>query len=100
LVLDPSTAYHMANLEFSRDDEAAADAGALKWLHSAHVRHGGLASLFERVSKRYGDSMPKWLSTHPSNADRVAKLKREPEPSDVSPVLSKDAFALLRRGCD
>jgi beta-barrel assembly-enhancing protease len=100
LVLDPSTAYHIANLEFSRADEAAADAGALQRLRAARIRHDGLATFFERISKRYGNSVPKWLSTHPSNADRVAKLRSEPEPAAAEPALSAEAFAVLQRGCD
>lgn len=101
LVLDPTTAYRVANLEFSRGDEAAADAGALARLRRAHVRHDGLASFFERVSKRYGgDSIPKWLSTHPSNADRIAKLRRTPATADVTPALSAEDFALLQTGCE
>jgi Zn-dependent protease with chaperone function len=100
LVIDPSTAYHIANLEFSREDEALADAGAVQRLRAAHIRHAGLAAFFERITKRYGDSVPKWLSTHPSNADRIAKLRAAPEALDVQPALSQEAFALLQRGCD
>jgi predicted Zn-dependent protease len=100
LVLDPSTAYHIANLEFSRADEAAADAGALRRLRAAHIRHDGLSTFFERITKRYGDSVPKWLSTHPSNADRIQKLRAIPEPEGARPALSEADFALLQRGCD
>jgi predicted Zn-dependent protease len=69
-------------------------------LRAAHIRHAGLAAFFERITKRYGDSVPKWLSTHPSNADRIAKLRAAPEALDVQPALSQEAFALLQRGCD
>ncbi len=100
LVLDPSTAYHVANLEFSRGDEAAADAGALARLRRARIRHDGLASFFERISKRYGgDALPKWLSTHPSNSERIAKLRSAPELADATPALSPEDFALLKTGC-
>lgn len=101
LVLDPSTAYRVANLEFSRADEAAADAGALARLRQAHIRQDGLATFFERLGKRYGgDAPPKWLSTHPSHRERVEVLRRAPPLPDARPALSTEDFALLQRGCE
>jgi len=101
LVLDPSTAYRIANLEFSREDEAAADAGALARLRRARIRQDGLASFFERLGKRYGgDTLPKWLSTHPSNRERVRVLRRAAPVADARPALSAADFELLQRGCD
>jgi predicted Zn-dependent protease len=74
MVVDPSTAYRVASLEFSRDDEASADKGAVARLHQAGFDHAGLARFFERMIA-VTDATPAWLSTHPSSKERVRALR-------------------------
>jgi Zn-dependent protease with chaperone function len=64
LVVDPTTAYRVANLKFSRADETAADSGAVVRLHHAGLSHRGMLAFFERQQKALGVDGPSWLSTH------------------------------------
>ncbi|MDB4973579.1 MAG: hypothetical protein JWN48_1920 [Myxococcaceae bacterium] len=99
LVLDPSTAYRIANLEFSRDDEQAADASAVTRLHRAGLSHAGLTRFFERLSRKHGDGAPAWLSTHPSTAARIEALKAVPDVRAPRAPLSKPQLEQLRATC-
>ena len=66
LLIDPSTAYKLADLKFSRDTESSADQGAFAMLKRAQISTKGMASFFRRIEK-----MDKWVptivSTHPSS---------------------------------
>lgn len=101
LVIDPTTAYRIANLEFSRGDEQDADAGAVRRLHRAGMTHTGLAAFFERIKK--DESMadgPEWLSTHPSTGSRLERLKRVQDIASPARVLSADQLAALQHACE
>jgi predicted Zn-dependent protease len=99
LVVDPSTAYHVANLEFSRDDEDAADRGAVARLHRAGLSHQGLSTFFQRLHAAEKGDGPEWLSTHPSTGQRIERLARVPDLGSPRPALEQANFAVLQRGC-
>ncbi len=52
MVVDPGTAYRVANLKFSREDEASADRAAAMMLHRAGISHRGLTAFFERLNRK------------------------------------------------
>lgn len=63
----------LVSLSYSRDDEAEADAMALKILKAANIRSGGLVSFFERLRTTEGKglALPAFLSTHPETETRI-----------------------------
>jgi predicted Zn-dependent protease len=100
MVIDPTTAYRIANLEFSRSDEMEADAGAVKRLHRAGLSHTGLLKFFERI--QHGESSadgPEWLSTHPSTDARIARLKDIEDLASPVRALDADQLAALKNAC-
>jgi beta-barrel assembly-enhancing protease len=101
LVIDPTTAYRIANLEFSRSDELEADAGAVTRLHRAGMSHHGLLTFFEKIRKdpESGDG-PEWLSTHPATESRIAKLKSLPDVAQPARVLDDEERAALKHACE
>jgi predicted Zn-dependent protease len=99
LVVDPTTAYRVANLQFSRADEMAADSGAVTRLHRAGLSHRGMLSFFKRRQKEASLAGPSWLSTHPSASDRIARLNAVKDLPGARPALDAEDFALLQTGC-
>ena len=100
LVVDPSTAYRVANLKFSRSDEDAADSGAVTRLHRAGISHQGLIQFFERLRGEHDIDGPAWLSTHPSTGDRIDRLRALPDLRDAKPALDEAQYRALKQGCD
>ena len=101
LVVDPSTAYRIANLEFTREDEASADAGAIARLHRAGASHRGLLRFFQRVKEAHGSSEgPAWLSSHPSTAARIRALEEADDIDQPAQLLSSAQLEVLRDGCE
>jgi hypothetical protein len=100
MVIDPTTAFKIATLQFSRDDEVEADRGAVEMLTRAGIRRDGFAVFFERLSEREGD-LPEWLSTHPSSESRaeIAIIGFESE-SDTRPAMSNEAWETLLAVCN
>lgn len=74
LVIDPKTALDVTNLRFSRDDERAADRGALDRLAAGHISADGFALFFERLRAK-SDVVPAWISSHPASAERLAHIR-------------------------
>lgn len=99
LVIDPSTAYRIANLEFSREDEQAADDAAVQRLHRAGFSHRGLSSFFERITKEHGEEGPAWLSTHPSTRARITALRGVRDVALAQAPFSAGELAVLRETC-
>jgi Zn-dependent protease with chaperone function len=66
----------LASLAYSRDHEASADGIGIKTSHAAGYDPAALATFFETLSEDYGDEGPEWMSTHPSNADRIETIKK------------------------
>jgi predicted Zn-dependent protease len=101
MVVDPTTAYRIATLEFSRSDEAEADRGAVARLHRAKLRHTGLIAFFERAQKKHGEGGPAWLSTHPSHDQRIATLRatKDVPEAEARAALSEAELSALRAAC-
>lgn len=100
LVLDPSTAYRIANLEFTRADEQAADDGAVRRLHARGFSHRGLIAFFEHAEEEYGGGEgPSWLSTHPSTEARLARLRAVRDLETPRAPVSDAELETLRRAC-
>jgi len=99
MMIDPSTAYQILNLSFSREDEQAADDGAVARLHAHGYSHRGLQSFFERLAKKHGDGGPAWLSTHPSTDARIAALAARADVEHAAAPLSPDVMDALRNVC-
>lgn len=101
LVIDPTTAYRIANLEFSRSDELEADAGAVLRLHRAGITHKGLIKFFDKIrSDADGGDGPEWLSTHPATESRIAKLKDLRDVAKPVRVLDDEQLAALKHACE
>lgn len=80
LLGDPSTLTSMVllqagSLTFNRDFESQADAGGIERLRKAGVPPESLASFFRKMSEERSASPIAWISTHPSDADRIAAIE-------------------------
>jgi beta-barrel assembly-enhancing protease len=71
-----SAALDLTSLRFSREQELAADRGALDRLERARLSGAGLVSFFDRLA-RQGGVLPPFLSSHPAPAARSARLLDE-----------------------
>ncbi|OGS81044.1 MAG: hypothetical protein A2Z94_04695 [Gallionellales bacterium GWA2_55_18] len=87
----------LAGMQFSRAQEAAADAGGYQRLLAAKIDPRGMASFFETLSGQQGD-LPgglSLLSTHPASAERAAALKAQLQSAPSFPPLPYD-WATIR----
>jgi predicted Zn-dependent protease len=99
MVIDPSTAFQIATLEFSREDEAEADRGALEMLERASIHSDGLSDFFERLEAK-GEELPEWLSSHPASARRAtAATVRIEAGAALRPALSPEAWQAVKQAC-
>jgi Zn-dependent protease with chaperone function len=99
MVIDPTTAFQIATLKFSREDEAEADRGAVKMLNRAGIEPGGFAAFFERLSEGEG-VVPEWLSTHPASEDRAEIAASALETNqDTRPAMTDEAWEALLSVC-
>lgn len=99
MVLDPTTAFHLVNLRFSREEEAAADAGAALALDRARVSRRGLYDFFQRL-RAETDVVPDWLSNHPSSESRARLIGDGANgPAGATPALAPEAFEALKSAC-
>ncbi|MEQ1875647.1 MAG: M48 family metallopeptidase [Bdellovibrionia bacterium] len=74
LVVDPSTAYKLADLKFSRDLEASADDGAFEMLNRSEIPTSGMARFFRRIGTA-DKWIPSIISTHPSSEKRAKQAE-------------------------
>jgi len=67
----------LGTLQYSRQNEEEADAEGLRMLRKAGINPAGMIALLESLQKEEGKApaLVKYLSTHPSTADRIEKLK-------------------------
>lgn len=82
----------LAGMQFSREQEASADAGGYGRLLAAKIDPRGMASFFETLSKQQGD-LPgalSLLSTHPASAERAAAIKEKLQTAPPFPPLAYD----------
>jgi Zn-dependent protease with chaperone function len=97
MVVDPMTGSRIANLEFTREDEQAADDGAVARLHDAGFSHRGLISFFERIQKEDGpDGESSLLSSHPSTEARLQALRKQTDVTSRREPLSDDDLSVLQ----
>jgi beta-barrel assembly-enhancing protease len=97
MIVDPGTAFAIANQRFPRADERAADAGALDRLDRARIGRAGFAAFFRRLQAD-SDNLPAWLSTHPASAERLQTIGTASAPG-VTPALTDAAWSALRAAC-
>lgn len=86
----------LAGMQFSRAQEAAADAGGYGRLLAAKIDPRGMASFFETLSSQQGD-LPgalSLLSTHPASAERAAAIKAQLQTAPSFPPLTYDWAAI------
>lgn len=86
----------LADMQFSRDQEAAADAGGYARLLAAKIDPHGMASFFDTLTKQQND-MPgalNLLSTHPASAERAANIKAQLQTAPSFPPLADDWAAI------
>jgi Zn-dependent protease with chaperone function len=88
----------MAELTYSRAEEAEADAGALVLLKQADIGSAGFADFFERLGHGAEASIPAYLSSHPSPADRLAAV-RAGGAEGTTPALTPRDWDALKRIC-
>lgn len=67
----------LTELGFSREAEREADQEGLRRLVAAGIDPQGMVRFFELLEKEQQLAPPEFLSTHPSNTERIAALKRE-----------------------
>ncbi len=82
-----NTGAQLYTLGFSRDQERQADSLGLRYLSQASYDPmssasslnslGAQTGLEGRLAGRAAQSGPSWLSTHPANGERVARIRRE-----------------------
>jgi predicted Zn-dependent protease len=98
LVIDPSTAFSLATQGFSRDDERAADQGALERLDAAGISRTGLIAFFQRMQAET-DALPAWLGNHPSSQERLATLAAGTPAKATTPALTDTQWRALKSAC-
>jgi predicted Zn-dependent protease len=65
----------LLSLKFNRDDERDADLIGMELAARAGYNPEAGITLWEKMSKAVKGAPPPWLSTHPSGADRIARIK-------------------------
>lgn len=81
----------VATLEFSREDEAEADALSVQYLCETGYSAAGAAGFFEQLEEEGAAEVPEFLSSHPSNASRVEDIRAAAEEAGCSTALAVDA---------
>lgn len=61
----------LMGLKFSRNHETEADKASVRYLCNTEYNAAGGAKFFEKIEAQGGVSIPQWLSTHPSPANRI-----------------------------
>jgi predicted Zn-dependent protease len=86
---------------YTREDEAAADRGAVELLTRAGLGTEGLATFFRRLAER-GAAEPQWLASHPApeaRARAVAAMALKTMGPAPAPALSAEQWAAVKRIC-
>jgi len=82
--------------QYTKDQESAADEGALERLRDAKVSTAGIVSFFQRMEKE--SSAPSLLSDHPANEWRI-KLFSQGAEGTFAPVLTNTEWISLEGIC-
>ncbi|KIM00091.1 hypothetical protein CCC_02879 [Paramagnetospirillum magnetotacticum MS-1] len=86
---------------YTREDESAADMGALDLLEAAGIGSDGLALFFRRLAtmeERQGQMLA-WLGTHPDSASRAAAVEARRLPAPRLPALSDADWQAVKKVC-
>lgn len=86
----------LAGMQFSREQETAADAGGFRRLLAAKIDPHGMAGFFDTLSRQQSD-LPgalSLLSTHPASAERAAAIKAQLQTAPPFPPLAYDWAAI------
>ena len=78
LIAVGSELFQVASINsYSRDQEAAADAEAVRMLHAAGIDPLALTGFFETLHKEHGDlpGLASWISTHPQHQERIDAVR-------------------------
>jgi predicted Zn-dependent protease len=96
-------AYTLGSLSYQRGDELAADREGVRMLSAAGIPATGMRAFFARADAEEGSDgrLVNYLSTHPSNAARLAALDTEiaAAPAAGEAVLTPEEWAVLQRAC-
>lgn len=86
---------------YSREDEAAADLGAVALLDAAGIGADGLALFFRRLETMEGrrGQVLAWLGTHPDSASRAAAIEARRRPAPHLPALSEADWRTVKSIC-
>jgi predicted Zn-dependent protease len=86
---------------YSREDESAADLGALRLLEAAGIGSDGLALFFRRLEIMEGrqGQLLAWLGTHPESGRRAAEIEARRLPSPRLPALSDADWQAVKKVC-
>lgn len=98
LSVDPQTAMGILSLQYSREQEQQADLGAKERLRKAGLSTQGLIDFFER-NKMQGKNIPKFLSTHPSNENRIKLLESDKNLKSLIKILEFQEWLNLKATC-
>lgn len=66
--------------KYSRDDEAAADRDAVRYVVAADIHPNGILEMFEILleeRRRQPSAVEGWFATHPTEEDRIARTREE-----------------------
>lgn len=69
----------LVSARYDRDDERRADEDAVRFTMRANIHPGGMISVLELLleeRRRRPAVAPRWLSTHPTEEERIARVKR------------------------
>ena len=85
---------------YSREDEAAADRGALRLLARAGIGNVGFADVLERIERNEpaAASVPNWISDHPGFSERLSVIRAAAD-HRPEPALPKDQWAAVKWMC-
>jgi predicted Zn-dependent protease len=90
-------------LQYSRRHETEADEEGLRMVAAAGIDPAGMIAFFETLSEEAADlpGMLKYLSTHPSTAERIERLHALAANADRGPAtpLPHDDWPALRDAC-
>lgn len=86
---------------YTREDETAADMGALSLLEAAGIGSDGLARFFRRLETMEGrqGQVLAWLGTHPDSGSRAAAIEARRLPAPRLPALSESDWQAVKRVC-
>jgi predicted Zn-dependent protease len=88
----------LAQMSYSREAEAEADAGAAEILTAAGISSGGLASFFRRLAEKRTDKhLPTYLDSHPPLEERAVRAATSTRAGDRG--LDEDRWSDLRGIC-